>query len=111
MRSFFTPALAALCIERGPDGGAFLVPYPKTGASLRVIASNGDGWDHVSVSLEHRCPNWHEMDFIKRLFFAEDEWAMQLHPPPAKHINLHPYVLHLWRPQHETIPLPEPKAV
>lgn len=73
---------------------------------LRVIASSGDGWDHVSVSLENRTPTWAEMERVKRLFFKEEETVMQLHVPPSDHINFHPYCLHLWRPQLVTIPRP-----
>lgn len=69
------------------------------GCSLKVICSNGGGWDHVSVSLPGRCPTWSEMSFIKTLFFEGEETVMQLHPPESSYINNHPYCLHLWRPQ------------
>lgn len=95
------------CIEGGQcgdDGGAFVVPFE--GRDLHVIASTGLGWDHVSVSLNNRCPNWREMSYIKDLFFTENEVVMQLHVAKKDHINLHPYCLHLWRPQLEKIPLP-----
>jgi len=65
---------------------------------MRVMASAGMGWDHVSISRQNRCPNWPEMEHIKRLFFRDDETAMQLHVPPSDHISIHPYCLHLWRP-------------
>lgn len=86
------------------DGAAYLIPFE--GRSLRVLASWGMGWDHVSVSLSNRTPNWREMEHVKRLFFEDYEWAMQLHAPPSKHINVHPYTLHMWRPQVEEIPVP-----
>jgi len=73
---------------------------------LRIVASVGGGWDHVSVSLEHRCPTWAEMQFIAELFFKLDEYAMQLHLPAKDHINQHPFVLHWWRPRLMRIPLP-----
>jgi hypothetical protein len=88
------------------SNGAFLVPFPRTGTTLKVMASDGLGWDHVSVSLDHRCPNWPEMDFIKRLFFKPEETVMQLHVPESDHISFHPNCLHLWRPQHAAIPRP-----
>lgn len=81
--------------------GAFLFPN-----GLRVIACSGDGWDHVSVSREGRIPSWEDMEKIKRIFFKDDETAMQLHVPPAKHVNIHPNVLHLWRPHGVPIPMP-----
>jgi hypothetical protein len=85
--------------------GMFLIPSGDF--ELRVIASNGDGWDHVSVSLEHRCPTWEEMEYIKHLFFEDDETAMQLHVPSADHISFHDYCLHLWRP-HPPAKIPRP---
>jgi len=91
----------------GDDGcGCFELPSKIDGGILRVVASNGEGWDHVSVSRKNRCPNWPEMDHIKRLFFEEHETAMQLHVPPTDHINCHPNCLHLWRPQAAEIPRP-----
>jgi len=79
---------------------------------LRVIASSypddDGGWDHISVSLENRCPTWQEMEKVKKLFMG-DVVAYQLHLPRSDHINNHPYVLHIWRPWTQVIPLP-PKS-
>lgn len=82
------------------QGGAFAL------WGLGIIASWVDGWDHVSVSRKDRCPTWDEMETVKRLFFTDDETAMQLHVPPSDHINVHPYCLHLWRPHGAAIPMP-----
>jgi hypothetical protein len=86
--------------------GAFNIPSPIDGAAIRVVASSDLGWDHVSVSRRNRCPNWYEMEHVKRMFFHDHETAMQLHVPPADHINCHPYCLHLWRPHDVEIPRP-----
>lgn len=84
--------------------GAFLIPSPIDKATLKIIASSGEGWDHVSISRKNRCPNWPEMEFIKRLFFKPTETAMQLHVPISDHISIHPNCLHLWWPlDHEII--------
>lgn len=88
------------------DGGAF-----RLLDGLAVIASKGDGWDHVSVSLPDRTPTWDQMDRVKRMFFEDHETAMQLHLPPAQHINVHPHCLHLWRPHNAPIPLPPEEMV
>ena len=81
-----TPRVLARYGSFGDQGnGVFSLPSPRGGGALLCIASNGDGWDHVSVSLPNRCPNWPEMEHVKRLFFADDETAMQLHVPPADH--------------------------
>lgn len=81
----------------------------RRGPRLRCKISTGDGWDHISVSTPGRCPNWREMELVKRLFFEPHETAMQLHVPPADHINNHPHVLHIWRPQEQ--PIPRPPAI
>lgn len=85
--------------------GVFPVPSP-VGGRLFCVVSTGEGWDHVSVSANKRCPSWAEMEHVKRLFFAEGETAMQLHVPPVDHINAHLFCLHLWRPQKAEIPRP-----
>jgi hypothetical protein len=95
--------------------GRFLVPGP-CGRDLLVIASSGDEslgilWDHVSVSLPNRCPNWPEMCHIKGLFWSDEETVMQLHPPKSQWINNHNYCLHLWRPLKQEIPLPPSETV
>jgi len=104
--------LANLADEIGDDGGSFLIPSPVDAAPMCVIASFGLGWDHVSVSRRNRCPNWPEMEHVKRLFFRPGEVAMQLHVPAEQHINLHPNTLHIWRPNDgREIPLPPPFMV
>ena len=90
--------------KRGEDGGAWKIPF--CGEMLLVVASNGMGWDHVSVSLAQRTPTWAEMEAVKRMFFLDHETAMQLHVPPTDHISCHPNCLHLWRPQKKAIPRP-----
>lgn len=98
----------------GNDFGTFEIPHSLTNVVLRVLASSAEScrsegfpaWDHVSVSLRNRCPNWPEMEFIKRLFFRDDEAAMQLHVPVSDHRSFHPYCLHIWRPGDQEIPLP-----
>jgi hypothetical protein len=86
------------------DGLYFI---PRKGVMLRAIASDGLGWEHVSVSTETRCPTWDEMEFIRELFWRDDETVMQLSVPRADHINQHPYCLHWWRPIGLDIPRPD----
>lgn len=94
------------------SNGVFILPVPRTGVSVLCVASNGGGWDHVSVSLPNRCPNWIEMEHVKRTFFTDDETAMQLHVPPSDHISHHPNCLHLWRPNDgREIPRPPAKFI
>jgi len=46
------------------------------------------------------------MCYIKDLFWMPEECVIQYHPPKSKYKNLHPDVLHLWRPTEVEIPLP-----
>ena len=90
--------------------GAFIVDGPCA-HDLSIIASDGtdpeaQGWEHVSVKCRNRCPNWQEMSFVKDLFWADDECVIQYHPPKADYVNVHPYVLHLWKPVDHNIPTP-----
>lgn len=91
--------------------GLFLIEIENK--IFRCISSDGDNWDHVSVTIltktgepVKRCPKWNEMCIIKELFFEDDEEVMQLHPKKEDYVNVHPYCLHLWRPQQEKIPTP-----
>jgi hypothetical protein len=86
--------------------GSFAMTSCDDGGILRIIASNCLGWDHVSVSRADRIPTWSEMEQVKRAFFEEHETAMQLHVPPADHVNYHPTCLHMWRPHGKLIPRP-----
>jgi hypothetical protein len=86
--------------------GVFVVPSCIDKQPLIVVASGSGDWDHVSVCRKNRCPSWPEMEQVKRLFFRDDETAMQLHVPPEDHIDNHPTVLHLWRPHGVEIPRP-----
>lgn len=92
------------------NNGAFIIPFGGD-VKLIVIASDGEGWDHVSVSLPRRTPTWEEMCAVKDLFFAPDECVIQFHPPRAVYRNFHPHCLHLWRPQDIAPPMPDPEMV
>lgn len=77
--------------------GLFVVRSIKLKNPLRVIASDGGGWEHVSVSLQDRTPTWSEMAFIKALFWDPEDLVVQMHVPESDHVNCHPFCLHLWR--------------
>ena len=79
----------------GENWGYFEIPYQSN--VLKVVSSDGLGWEHVSVSLHNRCPNWEEMNLIKDLFWTEDETVVQYHPRKKDYVNRYEYCLHLWR--------------
>lgn len=116
MRSKPSQFLESHRVDSGPlssdssygNNGAFELTYNDV---LLVIIASSDGvWDHVSVHTVGRdgsqTPTWDEMDYVRKLFFRGDEWVIQYHAPVNKHIENHPDVLHMWRPQRETIPVP-----
>lgn len=78
---------------------------------LRVIASDGDGWDHVSVSKQQRCPTWEEMETVREWFFEDDETIVQFSVPRSQHLNLHQFCLHMWRKQDQEYELPPSSMV
>jgi len=74
---------------------------------LLCLASNGLGWEHVSVSVKKdractrealRCPTWGEMCLVKSMFWGPEDIVMQLHPAQSMYVNYHEFYLHLWRP-------------
>lgn len=89
----------------GDEGnGAFRLKIK--GKEYMVIASNGHGWEHVSVSHKNETPSWDVMQEIKDLFFTPYEAVMQLHPIKHEYVNNHEHCLHLWRPIEAEIPTP-----
>lgn len=97
------------------NNGFFIIPHERiSGYEYRVQASDGMLWEHCSVSIgpgkrkdATRCPTWGEMCYIKKLFWDEDDCVIQYHPAKSEYVNRHPFVLHLWRPTDQVIPIPE----
>lgn len=112
-----TKGLFASCPEDGFNGRfGFLI----NGLPVNVIASDGTNtddpsfkWQHVSVSIAGSGlpPSWSVMCQIKDLFWGDDEWVIQYHPPRSEYVNNHPGVLHLWKPLLVTIPKPPVETV
>lgn len=100
--------------SRSSDGnnGAFLIPYGSD--VLQCIASDGRGFDHVSVTVrtknrdKYAIPSWEIMCYVKSVFWSDDEWVIQYHSPIAEYVNNHAYVLHLWKPH---APFPTPPSI
>ena len=76
---------------------------------LRIIASDGLGWKHVSVTRRDsaRVPTWEMMCAVKDLFWEETDWVVQFHPPKSEYVNNHPGCLHLWQPTEQKLPVPD----
>lgn len=87
------------------NNGAFEVRL-RHSQIVFVIASDQMGWEHVSVSRKDRCPTWEEMCQVRTLFWGEEDWVSQFHPPKDQYVNNHPYCLHLWRCVDAATPVP-----
>jgi hypothetical protein len=83
------------------NNGAF-----DLGMGMLAIASDGGGWEHVSVSFSNRTPTWKEMAQVKSIFWDAEDCVVQYHPPKSRYVNFHPHCLHLWRPT--AIEMPQP---
>jgi hypothetical protein len=102
------------------NNGAFAIQI-KSIIYAFCIASDGEGFEHVSISLGaklgtnsrgiDRCPTWEEMCFIKDLFWGEDDVVIQYHPAKDQYVNLHKYCLHLWRPIGIKLPIPDKSLI
>jgi len=95
------------------NNGAFSLPPYLALSKLRimVIASDGEGWEHVSASTKSRCPTWEEMCYVKDLFWDGEDCVVQYHPAKEHYVNNHPYTLHLWRSVAFKFPIPPMRMV
>lgn len=87
------------------NNGVFFIRNLKN--IFKIIASDGEGWEHVSVSLPNRCPTWKEMCWIKNIFWDENDCIIQFHPQKSVYVNNNKYCLHLWRKINYEFPLPD----
>lgn len=92
------------------DGFNGLFWLVVNGVDVRVIASDGQGWKHVSVSLvkTNMPPSWSIMCQVKDLFWEPTDWVMQFHPAHSEYVNNHPGCLHLWQPD---VDFPKPDSL
>lgn len=97
------------------NNGAFYLDARISSRSIWCIASDGEGWEHVSVSVRQggkvRTPVWEEMSYVKSVFWDDEDVCMQLHPARSNWVNNHENVLHIWRPIGVDIPLPDSMMV
>lgn len=97
------------------NNGAFRIPLSGRTVA-HVIASDGEGWEHVSVhcvvdNKTVKTPTWAQMCKIKDIFWSEDACVIQYHPSKSEYVNNHKHTLHLWRPINQKIPIPDSMLV
>lgn len=93
------------------NNGVFIIPF--MGQSINCIASDQEGWEHVSVTLDggKETPSWEIMCAVKDWFWDGEDSVIQYHPPKSLYVNQHPHCLHLWRPIDVEMPLPDRKLI
>ncbi len=92
------------------NNGAFMMALGRKRNAV-IIASDREGWEHVSVSYPDRTPTWNEMCLVKDIFWDVDDCIVQYHPPKNEYVNNHKFCLHLWRPTNMDIPRPSKHMV
>jgi hypothetical protein len=105
----------------GAPYGAFLIKRKEDGARILIIADSGEitGWEHVSVSVsrkhrdkpQYEMPGWNLMCMVKDMFWEAEETVIQIHPPKADYINVHPFCLHLWKSKRQEYLLPPTELI
>lgn len=70
----------------------------RDGRLVVVSAGQHDGrwWLHVSVSRAKYIPSYEDLADVKRTFVTDGYQAVQMFPRRERHVNIHPYCLHLW---------------
>jgi len=92
------------------NNGLFKLSFK--GYVVFCVASDGAGWEHVSVTIDRkRCPGWETMCFVKKTFWGKEDIVIQFHPSESQYINVHPYCLHLWRPLNQQIISPPTELI
>lgn len=61
------------------------------------VERDGNRWLHLSLGRRTMLPSYEELQDAHRAFLG-DRLAYQLFMPESEHVNLHPFVLHLWAP-------------
>lgn len=89
-----------------PSGWREVTIYPSASVyvhtdGMSVIAEvrderDGKLWLHVSCARGDRLPSWEDLKAVKNPFIGKNATALQVLPPEAKYVNVHPHCLHLW---------------
>lgn len=101
--------------KEGDHFGAFYFILSDQ-TNVHVIVDDGEqtGWEHVSATMwKNRkgksrpiIPTYDQMQFIKQIFWEDDEAVIQIHPPKDQYVNNHQTCYHLWRNKNQKLELP-----
>lgn len=97
------------------DGFNGMFRFTIDGKLIRTVVSDGEGWKHVSVSIEGETkpPTWSIMCKVKDLFWDDEDVVIQYHPKKSEYVNMHEGCLHLWQPTRNghVLPFPTPPSI
>ncbi len=57
---------------------------------------DGKTWLHISLARALYMPSYEDMKEVKDIFIGKCREALQVFPRADKHIDIHPFCLHLW---------------
>jgi hypothetical protein len=78
----------------GPDGWRY--DHRLHGSVIVTNAAHGEhDWVHASIAWPDRMPSYDDLKLLHRAVFG-DGWAYQVFAPPADHVNIHSFALHLF---------------
>lgn len=80
--------------EFGPDGWQYTAAAPKRSFIVTAAEHDGVEWVHASVASATEMPSYRDLAALHKAVFTG--YAYQVFAPPAQHVNIHEYALHLF---------------
>lgn len=78
------------------DGAAFRHKDGRIAVLSVARCTDDRRWLHASISRSDRLPDYSDLVELHRHFIGADRRALQVFAPTDKHVNIHPWCLHLW---------------
>jgi hypothetical protein len=97
-----------LAVRRALGRATWQVPRPFGGVGWTLVSNDrtrsviisesefdGSTWIHASIAGRDEMPTYQDLADLHAAVFG-DRYAYQVFAPPAEHVNIHAYALHLW---------------
>lgn len=85
-------------VEAAPDGASYRHRRGMTVIVSGAVEGDGRRWLHVSLARPDRLPSYQDQALVKNLFIGRDREAYSVWARQSRHVNIHPFALHLWCP-------------
>ena len=84
-------------IEKRQDGISYRHSIAQgLTAIFSVEYHGGMCWLHASIARIDKIPDYKDLCKLKKEFIGKDSKAIMVLPKESEHVNIHPYVLHLF---------------